>query len=506
MGSGGQCEVVKGQVAAADAATKNAVLSTKPTTTTTDSTKTNNNIDGAWVSPFTPDKIDPTVSSMSLKEINAQFPTKSELRAVIPPHCFERSLFWSFYSIGRDLFMSAIVAYITYHTLSVDPPEGGLLGNPVGWIAWRLAWNVYALFMTAAYGGLWVIGHECGHGAFSDYPIVNDIVGWILHSSILVPYFTWAFSHAKHHRRTNDLIEGETHVPPDHKEMGLIKNDEGTYERLPKEVIDSKLSVFAEGGLTDFFSHFHYGHALCHEHNGDEAFSCLMLWSRLFMGFQLYVLGIGSNGHLGSDGKWIEKGTFPDHFRPWSRLFPEKMYWKVVASDIGCLITLSILAYCSYLFGVRAVWFWYGGPYLLINATLVTFTWLQHTDPTVPHFDADNWNWIKGALAGTIDRPLHPPMGVSLSHHIVTTHVCHHLFHEIPHYHAVEATAHIRAYLEPKGLYNYDPTPMASALWKVASTCHFVDSLTDGVQYYRNFREVPLTTEATQNNKSKKTQ
>ena len=69
--------------------------------------------------------------------------------------------------------------------------------------------------------GLWVIAHECSHGAFSTYPAINGAVGWTLHTMLLVPHFSWGFGHAKHHRRTNDLLEGETHVPATHEEMGL---------------------------------------------------------------------------------------------------------------------------------------------------------------------------------------------------------------------------------------------------------------------------------------------
>jgi omega-6 fatty acid desaturase (delta-12 desaturase) len=39
--------------------------------------------------------------------------------------------------------------------------------------------------------GVWVIAHECGHQAFSSSQLVNDTVGFILHSCLLVPYFSW---------------------------------------------------------------------------------------------------------------------------------------------------------------------------------------------------------------------------------------------------------------------------------------------------------------------------
>ncbi|CAB9522897.1 Delta(12) acyl-lipid conjugase (11E,13E-forming) [Seminavis robusta] len=495
MGKGGQHNNSKGssplkKTAAGESAAKEA-----PKVAGTTSAK-------PWVSPFTPEKIDPRVSSMTKEEIDAQFPTKSELKAIIPAHCFERSLFWSMFYVIRDVIQACCVVYLTHCVLglSTDPP------GPIWtwqWWAWRLAWNFYGFAMTSAMGGLWVLGHECGHGAFSDYPVVNGAVGWTIHSIMLVPYFSWAFSHAKHHRRTNDLMDGETHVPPTWEDVGLVKTSkegdnnntkEPKYERLSKDVVDSKLSFSAEGGLSEAFSYPLYGHALTHEHNGDEGFAWLMMWSRLLMGWQLYLAGVTSGGHIGSDRKPIQKGEFPDHYRPHSRLFPAKMYAKVIASDIGIGMTVSALIYFSWKYSFRAVWFWYFGPYMWIHAFLVMVTWLQHTDPTVPHFDSENWTWMKGALAGTIDRPLYGWMNYS-SHNIVTTHVVHHLFHEMPHYHAVEATKAIREYLEPKGLYNYDPTDCMAALYKLCENCHFVDSLTDGIQYYRKFQDVPLYSE-----------
>jgi len=39
--------------------------------------------------------------------------------------------------------------------------------------------------------GVWVIAHECGHQAFSNSQLINDTVGFILHSCLLVPYFSW---------------------------------------------------------------------------------------------------------------------------------------------------------------------------------------------------------------------------------------------------------------------------------------------------------------------------
>lgn len=72
---------------------------------------------------------------------------------------------------------------------------------------------VYALIQGTALVSLWYLAHECGHGAFSSFPIVNDIVGFILHTGLLVPYFAWKRTHAMHHAKSNHLLDGESSNP-----------------------------------------------------------------------------------------------------------------------------------------------------------------------------------------------------------------------------------------------------------------------------------------------------
>ena len=50
-------------------------------------------------------------------------------------------------------------------------------------------WIIYSLISGTTAMGFWVIAHECGHGAFSKNKTLETMVGYILHSLLLVPYF-----------------------------------------------------------------------------------------------------------------------------------------------------------------------------------------------------------------------------------------------------------------------------------------------------------------------------
>ena len=280
-----------------------------------------------------------------------------------------------------------------------------------------------------------------------------------MHQALLVPYFAWQYTHAKHHRRTNHLMDGESHVPP-------TKEDNGLSETLERNSF----------------------YAAWHEAMGDGAFAAFQIWSHLFLGWPLYLCGLASTGRLKNDGS-PRGDAIMDHFRPSSAMFPDKMSTKVWVSTLGVLATLAGLGYLQYEYGFVPVLCWYWGPYCFTNAWLVLYTWLQHTDPSIPHYGEGEWTWVKGALS-TIDRDY----GIFdyFHHRIGSTHVVHHLFHEMPWYNALKATHAVKAYLEPKGLYNYDPTFWPIAMWRIAKTCHYVEG-TDGIQYFKSLEDVPLT-------------
>jgi omega-6 fatty acid desaturase (delta-12 desaturase) len=157
-------------------------------------------------------------------------------------------------------------------------------------------------------------------------------------------------------------------------------------------------------------------------------------------------------------------------------LWPGSWKEKVWKSDVGVLAVLAGLCAWGAAAGPATVLCLYAAPYVVTNAWLVLYTWLQHTDVDVPHFEGENWSFVKGAFH-TIDRPYGAVLDF-LHHRIGSTHVAHHVESAIPHYHALEATHALKAAFP--SLYLYDPTPIAQALYRVAAKCVAVKPMGSG--------------------------
>lgn len=101
-------------------------------------------------------------------------------------------------------------------------------------------------------------------------------------------------------------------------------------------------------------------------------------------------------------------------------------------------------------------------PYLWVNHWLILITFLQHTDPALPHYQASSFTFPRGALS-TFDRVLMGGPGIigsitgwicgTATHGISETHVAHHTCSKIPHYHAWEAKAALDQRLAREGIY-----------------------------------------------------
>lgn len=108
--------------------------------------------------------------------------TLSEIRKAIPRHCFKRSAWKSFSYLLGDLTAIAALVYMSSFIDTVPVAAA---------IKWGILWPVYWFWVGAFGVAIWIIAHECGHGAFSENERLNDCVGFFCHSLVMVPYFSW---------------------------------------------------------------------------------------------------------------------------------------------------------------------------------------------------------------------------------------------------------------------------------------------------------------------------
>lgn len=370
------------------------------------------------------------------------FPLAKDIRAVIPEDCFELETDKSLGYLSVSVVGTALCTAIGVNMLDVFNPDS-LLTLPV--------WTAYSAVTGTVAMGLWVLAHECGHGAFSKNKQLQDAVGYIIHSIMLVPYYSWQRSHAVHHQYTNHMELGETHVPE-----SVAADDDGS--------LAGRTALINALGKED----------------GLKAWGAIQGFLHLIVGWPAYLL-IGATGGPArgmTNHYYANPLTTPD--QPKKELFPGNWKEKVYKSDIGIAAVLGIVAAWTACNGVGQMMALYGGPLIVVNAWLVAYTWLQHTDVDVPHFGEDDHNFVRGALH-TIDRPydkLDPWGAIDFLHHkIGTTHVAHHFDSTIPHYKAQAATDAIKEKFPE--LYLYDPTPIPEALWRVCKGCTAVEKRGD---------------------------
>lgn len=107
------------------------------------------------------------------------------IRKAIPKECFVKSPLTATMYMLFDYGMIAASFYSMW-TLTHSPVWAAL----PAWQQYAATiayWNVAGFFMWC----IFVVGHDCGHGTFSESTLLNDIVGHITHGSIMVPYYPW---------------------------------------------------------------------------------------------------------------------------------------------------------------------------------------------------------------------------------------------------------------------------------------------------------------------------
>eukprot|EP00879_Flechtneria_rotunda_P020123 GHRR01021163.1.p1 GENE.GHRR01021163.1~~GHRR01021163.1.p1 ORF type:complete len:384 (+),score=68.40 GHRR01021163.1:70-1221(+) len=312
--------------------------------------------------------------------------TLQDLRTAVPERLWRKNVCRSLLHVAADVLVVTALAYLAHQYAT--------------WWSWPLYWVVQGTMMW----GIFVLGHDCGHGSFSDSRLLNDFVGHALHSFILVPYHGWRLSHKKHHGNHGHVDNDESWHP-------ITKSQ---YEEL---------------------------------HWMGRLGRCTYPWSLLSYPFYLI---------------WGSPGRSHSHYHPHSDLFSKHQRSMVVTSDVCLAVVYSALLCCMYAFGGGVVARLYWAPWLVYIVWLDTVTYLHHHGvqehaDKMPWYRGAEWSYLRGGLT-TLDHDY----GIfNKIHHDIGTHVVHHLFPQIPHYNLRAATEHLKPVLGP---YYRPPQPSPGPL------------------------------------------
>jgi omega-6 fatty acid desaturase (delta-12 desaturase) len=260
--------------------------------------------------------------------------TIKQIRDAIPAHCFERSAATGFYYVFRDIALLATTFTIFYNFVT---PET-IPSKAVRTVLWALYTFVQGCFGT----GIWVLAHECGHQSFSPSKTLNDTVGWVLHSALLVPYFSWKISHGKHHKATGNM----------ERDMVFVPKTREAYASTVRKAVHELTELTEETPIA----------------------SLAWFIGQQLVGWPMYILTnvTGHNYHERQlEGKGVGKkngiGGGVNHFFTSSPLYERKDEYLILLSDLGIAITVAALAFIGKTFGFQNLLVWYLLPYLWVN-------------------------------------------------------------------------------------------------------------------------------------------
>ncbi|KAE9028353.1 hypothetical protein PR002_g10425 [Phytophthora rubi] len=162
--------------------------------------------------------------------------------------------------------------------------------------------------------------------------VVNNLIGLVLHSALLVPYHSWRISHRKHHSNT-----------------GSCKND-AVFVAMARFVLTSSWNETLEDS------------------------PLYQLYRIAFMLVVGWMLGYLFFNATGPTKYW---GKSRRHFNPNSAIYADRDRRMVLLRDIFLVVMLLVLAALVHTFSLYNMVKLYVVPYFTMNAYLVLIAYLQ---------------------------------------------------------------------------------------------------------------------------------
>lgn len=203
------------------------------------------------------------------------------------------------------------------------------------WYLLPVAWFMAGTAST----GLFVLGHDCGHGIFHEKRWVNDLIGHVVLTPLIYPFEPWRIMHNLHHLHTNKL-----------------NKDTGWHPITVEKAMEQ----------------------------GPAAYNVLKVFQGTPLKLWLSVV------------HWLKL-----HFDPAS--FTPKQLKKVYVSWAVCFVfAASLWTWLIATMGVWGwVKFWLM-PWMGYHFWMSTFTLVHHTAPHIPFRTEDKYHGAQAKLGGTV--------------------------------------------------------------------------------------------------------
>ncbi len=352
---------------------------------------------------------------------------KAQLQLIrkIPREAFKPQSWKSWSYLGFDFAVVIALAFLGTHAWTTSNIPLALL---------------YLFLQSSFFVSIFVVGHDSGHESFSSRSWENALSGYLAHSFLLVPFYSWKLSHHKHHTYHHCLEKDESYIPKRVSWIVQYENDMANASRFKV----MKLSLL---GLMD---------------------KCCLT-------FIIYLFSASPLGYRQSYS----------HFDPRAELFDGKR--KHILLSLFCVsIMLSALVVLASQTSVLFVLFLYGLPWVFHNVCIFIVTYLQHTTEDNYWFYKKDWHFFKGALQ-TVDYDYGKYLGPIINffhHNIERYHFVHHLNLKIPHYRL--KMAHEAIYSDIEDVLITKSNPIRQLIkYKYKDRIRSVKDYEEGVTHYR---------------------
>ena len=253
--------------------------------------------------------------------------TMKQIHDAIPAHCFKPSILRSMAYVVRDYFYVSVLGYAAWTYIPMLPNVYLRFG----------AWCLYTFLQGLVFTGIWILAHECGHGAFSKNKKLNHTMGLLMHSFLLVPFHSWRISHSQHHKNTSNIEKDTAFVP-----------------RTRESWAERNLGSAAKAHTVEFT-----------ELTEDTPIASLWkCFTHQLIGWPGYLLfNLTGQSYNGAKGLKITHFYFGED----SVFFKKHELSMIMLSDAVVLAMIGALVYAGQVFGSWAVIVMWGVPWLWVN-------------------------------------------------------------------------------------------------------------------------------------------